>query len=201
MNLLTDVLQAQITRLSRRMDALPEPREGTVVSLSPLEVRFPRDTLATPVRWSVGGLAVGDVVQTLTINRRVAVIGRAGGVRPVTVSRVVATAGVSLSNTFQSVPGLSVSLELRAGDTVQVTAVFDQDTSSNIFVGRLLVDGAVQTEEAHAQYGGRSTVSQVWVWTATTDGAHTFEPRVAVLSGSAELYKSHTTMSLLVIPN
>lgn len=84
MNMLTDVLQAQITRLARRMDALPELREGTVASVSPVQVLFPLDSVPTPVRWSIGGLSVGDVVQTITVNRRVAVIGRAGGVRPVT---------------------------------------------------------------------------------------------------------------------
>ena len=74
------ILNARITRVIDRLDALPTFREATVAATSPLAVRFDTDTSDTLVFATlVSGLAAGDRVLTLRFGRLPWVIGRRGG--------------------------------------------------------------------------------------------------------------------------
>lgn len=195
------ILNARITRVIDRLDALPTFREATVAATSPLAVRFDTDSFDTLVFATlVSGLAAGDRVLTLRFGRLPWVIGRRGGPRVPSVHLAQATSTFTASTTAQAVPGTSITLDLSAGDVVQALGVFDLDSASSIFLGRLLIDGVLQTGEAHMQSNARTTVSQVWQWTASSSGSHTVALSVAMLSGSAEVYASHTRLSLVVIP-
>lgn len=199
MSLMTDPLTVLVTRLRDTVDRLPVWRDGIVATVDPLTVRLGGETVGTPVSWSgVAGLAVGDQVMCLHIWNRLRVLGRRGGGPAVIPHYAQATAGLVLSTTFQTVPGLSMSLALRAGDVVQAIGVFDQDSSSNIFLGRLLVDGVEVSGEAHAQNSGRITVSQVWQWTVSADGTCTVALSAGMQSGSATLFHEHTGLTVNV---
>ena len=74
------IINARITRVIDRLDALPTFREATVAATSPLSVRFDTDSFDTLVFATlVSGLAVGDRVLTLRFGRLPWAIGRRGG--------------------------------------------------------------------------------------------------------------------------
>ena len=110
------------------------------------------------------------------------------------------TSMITASPTAQAVPGTSITLDLSAGDLVHAVGVFDLNAASGIFLGYLLIDGARQPGEAHMESSARTTVSQVWQWTASSSGSHTVALSVAMLSGSATLHVMHTRLSIIVIP-
>ena len=74
------IINARITRLVDRVDALPTFREATVAATSPLSVRFDTDSADTLVFATlVSGLVAGDRVLTLRFGRLPWVLGRRGG--------------------------------------------------------------------------------------------------------------------------
>ena len=77
--MLTDVLQSQITRLQEEVRGLASWRTGIVESVDPPTVLFPRDTVATPADTLTQSIQPGAVVLTLTLLRRVWIIGVRGG--------------------------------------------------------------------------------------------------------------------------
>lgn len=191
-----DIAISQVRRLA------PSFSRGVVTGVEPLSVRLDgqEGSLASAPESLVGGLAVGDVVYVVVYARRAVVLGRRGGPRVPSVHLAQATSRIMVSTTAQTVPGASITLALNAGDVVQVLGVFDQDASSGIFLGRLLIDGVPQAGEAHSQSGARTTVSQVWQWTASSSGSHTVALSAATVSGSANVYETHTCLSIIVIP-
>lgn len=74
------VVQASITRLSDRMNALPTIREATVAAAEPLAVLFDTDTEPVFVYGTlVSGLAAGNRVLTVKLRHYIWVVGLRGG--------------------------------------------------------------------------------------------------------------------------
>lgn len=112
------ILNARITRVIDRLDALPTFREATVAATSPLSVRFDTDSVDTLVFATLAsGLAVGDRVLTLRFGRLPWVIGRRGGLpRVVGVGDWSGSLGSSTTSTAKPLTLESGSVGLTVSD-------------------------------------------------------------------------------------
>lgn len=114
----------------------------------------------------------------------------------------VQSAQLTLSATMTDVPGCSITLATLTDGAVYVAqAVFDFDltaATTSTQTGRLLVDGAAQTQVA--RFGAEvstdtATVAQQWRGTLATAGTHTLKIQG---SGTSAVLFAHSTLLVTI---
>jgi hypothetical protein len=138
-------------------------------------------------------LAAQDLDQSVSATTQI--IGAAANSHQACTGSAVDIAGTSLSFTT-----------LYANTKITIWACFDVDSNSTTpanwgtFVGTCLVDGAVQSGEAHFS-GVRGTVFQEWITTLVAAGSHTIKLQETKSGGSDTISTNatHTKWHALVL--
>jgi hypothetical protein len=115
--------------------------------------------------------------------------------------RAECTSTATVTGTVTDLPGASISFNTAENNTVVfISAVFDVNATGNtdVFIGSCQVDGVSQGAEAIYRGSGRATVSQQWMVTIATAGAHTAKLRV-VKAGSTDAVTANSTHSNIVL--
>lgn len=182
---------------------IPSLSATTITSGTLDQARLPSATSIT----SLGTLTGLTVSGTTNLQSTVQKNGT-GAKLMVFSGQASASASTSISTTsFTAITGASVTLSLVTGDTVIVTGVFDVacGTSGSPFVGALYAAGAALTPNVLFQTSsgatGRATISQSWVYTASSTASTTIDLRAKVNStGSVyTVWDVHTTLTYLVL--
>lgn len=114
---------------------------------------------------------------------------------------------VTLTAVSQNIPGCSITLPtVTANARYDAIIVCDFEMTvvgSTTAIGRLSVDGVVQTQEAHLELtttSVRATVSQVYSGTLAAAGNHTFilQALLSAASGTTLLKASHSTLKVQI---
>ena len=109
-----------------------------------------------------------------------------------------AQTAVAFATTTTPVSAVSQVVNMRRHDQALVTGVFDVDAGTALFVGELYVSTVLQAGKAHHFGTARDTVPQQWLYTATADGAVTFDLRVSHSGGTAfTIRPTNTTVTVL----
>jgi len=115
--------------------------------------------------------------------------------------RSVCSGDQTVTTTQTDLAGASISFTTAEANTqVLVTGVFDVNSThaSDVFIGTMSVDGgAVQVSEAHLTGVLRANISQQWLVTVATAGAHTVKLRVAKVNnlGTVTVYANHSNIT------
>lgn len=119
------------------------------------------------------------------------------------------TTTINMTTTAQDLTGTSLTFTTSYANTlIGVWAVFDVNMSTTdattnaiVFIGTCLVDGVVQSGEAHAG-ANRVTCAQYWIATLTSAGSHTIKLQGKVNSlgaGSTQTNNVHTKWTGFVL--
>lgn len=109
-----------------------------------------------------------------------------------------AQTAVGFATTTTPVSAVSQVVPMRRHDQALVFGVFDVDAGTALFLGELYVNGTLQAGRAHHFGTARDTVPQTWLYTATADGAVTFDLRVSHIGGTAfTIRPDNTTIAVL----
>lgn len=114
---------------------------------------------------------------------------------------VRASSDLTATNAEQDIPGCTVDVPLVSGNLVRLRAVADVTSTSAGGVGvcRLSAAGSIQSQEAIFKGGvanDRSTVSQMWDYTAADDATKTFKLRGLYVGASGVRFNiTHTSLS------
>lgn len=168
MNTPWEIVQASITRLTDRVDALPSVREATVSAASPLAVLFDTDTDDTLAYGTlVPGLAPGDRVLTLKLRHYVWVLGRKGG-------SVLSVAWGAITGK----PAIFPTDWASVSGKPNVSVVGHTHTAADIISG-ILATGRIPYELA----SGRVTITPAGTWTSTSGAGAYGEATVTFPAG------------------
>ena len=88
----------------------------------------------------------------------------------------------------------SGTLALLTGDVAFITAAFDIDGYSGIFLGKFYINGVRQDGEAHGEVSGRKTHFQQWRYVVPSDGNYTLKLVAATTASTATVYEKHTSI-------
>lgn len=150
-----DYLMNVVAGLRDRLEGMPLFRWATVVGTDPLRVQLDGDATplsADPVNLA-GDLGRGVRVWTMSVNRRLYILGAPGGVSSVPVGTIVAHAGVNVPDEWLPCDGTSY----RKADYPALAAALDATGAGSEFTVPDLRGGG----EAHNNLPSFSAV--VWV--------------------------------------
>jgi hypothetical protein len=142
-------------------------------------------------------ISSGQVVTAEDLNR----------LKPTTYS-AVASANLVGIVADTDITGATITLTTETDNAVYVcTGVFDCDwtgaAASLVIVGKLAVDGALQTAQALCQQvtgadGDRVSVSQTWRGTLAAAGSHTLKLAGTVPDVDQKINSTHTTITATI---
>jgi len=144
----------------------------------------------------------GTIASSSQYNKVVANVEQLDTTRTKYKRASASSSSVTVTETVTDLPGASVSVTtVELGTQVEVTAVFDVESSgtNDIFLGTLVVDGAAaEAPEAHYRATGRATITQSWLVSLGSIGAHTLKLQVAKVSNANTIlcYGTHTHVTV-----
>ena len=125
------------------------------------------------------------------------------GVSPVIAA---ATSILSLTTSYQNVPGVNIDASVPLGAAVVARATVDVDTAgmaAGILIVDLLVDGGAVGGEIllnpSTAGGMRVTLGQHWVLPGLSAGSHNFKLQARTSGGGGSLNSSHTRLAVDVV--
>ena len=135
--------------------------------------------------------------------------GRLGRMQPVTYEAQASGALAMTDTTETDIPGATVTLSTAAANAIYVvTATFDASVTttnaSTLMVGKLTVDGSIQTGTAiHAMDTAlRTTIPMTWRGTLASAGSHTLKLRgnlSAAAAGTASFIQTNTRIAITIL--
>ena len=142
--------------------------------------------------------ADADDIRTRLDQRDLELEGFMDNAYPVAYFKAQTAAG--FATTVTPATAVTQVVPMRKHDQALVLGVFDVDAGTALFAGELYVNTVLQAGKAHHFGTARDTVPQNWLYTATTDGAVTFELKVSHIGGTGFTVRpNNTTISVLLL--